>query len=164
MVVDLYESDYDDPSNPPTGQALAYRSIAIKSGESVAYLVEVAEPSADSPTPFGADFVRYGGVLGTIETEYWLLTIRTLNFATDDGDVALGPADPTVLLIGGERYLTTVLSAWKSDVLDEEVGQPKCGGIGDRFAYEMVWLPADVEAVPPTGLQREGEMKGSACG
>ncbi len=162
VVVGGYE--FEQSSTPVIGEAASYRSLVIASGTSVEYEAAAREPSSEYPSAFGAGFVRYGDALGTMEVEYWLLTVRELVFAADDGDVAIGPSEPTILVVGGNEYLTTVLAAWESDILDESVGQPKCGIIGDRFAYEMVRIPAETVPVLPSGLQGTGDIEESPCG
>ena len=163
-TVSISAYDYDESSTPEVGDAMAFRNLVIATDSSVEYEATANEPSSDYPSQFGTDFVRYGDALGTMAVEYWLLTVRELVFTTDDGEVALGPSEPTILLVGGEQYLTTVLSAWESDILNESVGQPKCGGIGDRFSYEMVHVPSDTEPELPEGLQGTGEIAHSSCG
>lgn len=154
-----------DDNEPTVDEPVAYRSVTVGGDARVYHALSLVEPSADSLSAFGADFARYREELGTRKVDYWMLTNREVVFVTDEGDVALGPAEPTVLRVGGERYLTTVLAAWQSDVANQAVGRPKCGGIGDRFAYEMVWLPEDREPEAAEGLEGSGEIEAaSSCG
>lgn len=160
VAVNRSGSDPDEGTDEP----IWFHNLVIATDSTIEYAVSASEAYIEDTSPDGTTFVRYGDALGTLAREYWLLTVRELVFTTDEGDVALGPSDPTVLVFGGEQYLTTVLSAWESDILDESVGQPKCGGIGDRFSYEMVRLPPDAVVELPEVVERTGAIEGSPCG
>lgn len=152
------------PDEVFVGDELNYRSLTIHTDEAVEYETSSSEPYAGRPSLFGDGFVRYGEELGSFAHDYWLLTVYELVFVTDEGELTLGPGESATATLGGFTYRITALSAWTTEILDESVGQPKCGGLGDRAGYEVVRI-ADESAVGEGAMfTREADIRRSSCG